>query len=47
MYEKMIQIDPNAPSEAEHRAQAVTKPRWGNSKEVLGAVVLRCEAVNL
>lgn len=28
MYEKMIQIDPKAPTEAENRAKAVTKPRW-------------------
>jgi hypothetical protein len=27
MFEKMVQIDPNAPSDAEQRAQAVTKPR--------------------
>lgn len=28
MYEKMIQIDPNAPTEEEHRLKGVTKPRY-------------------
>lgn len=28
MYEKMVQIDPKAPTEAENRAKAVTKPRY-------------------
>lgn len=28
MYEKMIQIDPNAPTEEEHNAKGVTKPRY-------------------
>lgn len=28
MYEKMIQIDPNAPTEEEHIAKGVTKPRY-------------------
>lgn len=28
MYEKMIQIDPNAPTEEEHLAKGVTKPRY-------------------
>jgi hypothetical protein len=28
MYEKMIQIDPNAPTEEEHQAKGVTKPRY-------------------
>jgi 1D-myo-inositol-triphosphate 3-kinase len=27
MYEKMIQIDPDAPTEEEHRLKGVTKPR--------------------
>lgn len=27
MYEKMIQIDSNAPTEEEHRLKGVTKPR--------------------
>jgi hypothetical protein len=27
MYEKMVQIDPNAPTEEEHRLKGVTKPR--------------------
>jgi len=28
MYEKMVQIDPNAPTEEEHQAKGVTKPRY-------------------
>lgn len=28
MFEKMVQIDPKAPTEAENRAKAVTKPRY-------------------
>jgi hypothetical protein len=27
MYEKMVQIDSNAPTEEEHRLKGVTKPR--------------------
>jgi len=27
MYEKMVQIDQNAPTEEEHRLKGVTKPR--------------------
>lgn len=28
MYEKMCQIDPNAPTPEEHRMRGVTKPRY-------------------
>lgn len=37
MYEKMIQIDPLAPSEAEQRAQAVTKPRYMVWRETISS----------
>lgn len=37
MYEKMIQIDPNAPTEEEHRAKGVTKPRYMVWRETISS----------
>ncbi|RXG68357.1 Inositol-trisphosphate 3-kinase A, partial [Armadillidium vulgare] len=37
MYEKMVQIDANAPSEAENRAKAVTKPRYMVWRETISS----------
>ncbi|KAA0193770.1 hypothetical protein HAZT_HAZT006104 [Hyalella azteca] len=37
MFEKMVQIDPNAPSDAEQRAQAVTKPRYMVWRETISS----------
>lgn len=37
MYEKMVQIDPKAPTEAEHRAKAVTKPRYMVWRETISS----------
>uniref|UniRef100_A0A1A9W2Z7 Kinase n=1 Tax=Glossina brevipalpis TaxID=37001 RepID=A0A1A9W2Z7_9MUSC len=37
MYEKMIQIDPNAPSDEEHRAKGVTKPRYMVWRETISS----------
>ncbi|XP_063839899.1 LOW QUALITY PROTEIN: inositol-trisphosphate 3-kinase A-like [Scylla paramamosain] len=37
MYEKMIQIDPKAPTEAENRAKAVTKPRYMVWRETISS----------
>ncbi|XP_050422222.1 inositol-trisphosphate 3-kinase B-like isoform X2 [Adelges cooleyi] len=37
MYEKMIQIDPNAPSEEEHRLKGVTKPRYMVWRETISS----------
>ncbi|XP_073834750.1 inositol-trisphosphate 3-kinase A-like isoform X3 [Musca autumnalis] len=37
MYEKMIQIDPNAPSEEEHKAKGVTKPRYMVWRETISS----------
>nr|XP_045626139.1 inositol-trisphosphate 3-kinase A-like isoform X1 [Procambarus clarkii]XP_045626140.1 inositol-trisphosphate 3-kinase A-like isoform X1 [Procambarus clarkii] len=37
MYEKMIQIDPKAPTEAEQRAKAVTKPRYMVWRETISS----------
>ncbi|KAK8736753.1 hypothetical protein OTU49_004633 [Cherax quadricarinatus] len=37
MYEKMIQIDPKAPTDAEHRAKAVTKPRYMVWRETISS----------
>ncbi|KAG0714086.1 Inositol-trisphosphate 3-kinase A [Chionoecetes opilio] len=37
MYDKMIQIDPKAPTEAEHRAKAVTKPRYMVWRETISS----------
>ncbi|XP_053697249.1 uncharacterized protein LOC128744350 isoform X1 [Sabethes cyaneus] len=37
MYEKMIQIDGNAPTEEEHRAKGVTKPRYMVWRETISS----------
>ncbi|XP_067635512.1 inositol-trisphosphate 3-kinase A-like isoform X2 [Eurosta solidaginis] len=37
MYEKMIQIDPEAPSEEEHKAKGVTKPRYMVWRETISS----------
>ncbi|CRK90100.1 CLUMA_CG003818, isoform A [Clunio marinus] len=37
MYEKMIQIDPNAPTEEEHKAKGVTKPRYMVWRETISS----------
>ncbi|KAK7068414.1 hypothetical protein SK128_017434 [Halocaridina rubra] len=37
MFEKMVQIDPKAPTEAEHRAKAVTKPRYMVWRETISS----------
>lgn len=37
MYEKMIQIDPSAPTEDEHRAKGVTKPRYMVWRETISS----------
>ncbi|XP_075233359.1 inositol-trisphosphate 3-kinase B-like isoform X1 [Lycorma delicatula] len=37
MYEKMIQIDPNAPTDEEHRLKGVTKPRYMVWRETISS----------
>ncbi|XP_069360106.1 inositol-trisphosphate 3-kinase A isoform X1 [Maniola hyperantus] len=37
MYEKMIQIDPSAPTEEEHRSKGVTKPRYMIWRETISS----------
>nr|CAD7453789.1 unnamed protein product [Timema tahoe] len=37
MYEKMIQIDPDAPTEEEHRLKGVTKPRYMVWRETISS----------
>lgn len=37
MYDKMIQIDPFAPTEEEHRAKGVTKPRYMVWRETISS----------
>lgn len=37
MYEKMIQIDKDAPNDEEHRAKGVTKPRYMVWRETISS----------
>ncbi|XP_013162126.1 PREDICTED: inositol-trisphosphate 3-kinase B isoform X4 [Papilio xuthus] len=37
MYEKMIQVDPKAPTEEEHRSKGVTKPRYMIWRETISS----------
>ncbi|XP_068220559.1 LOW QUALITY PROTEIN: inositol-trisphosphate 3-kinase B [Palaemon carinicauda] len=37
MFDKMVQIDPKAPTEQEHRAKAVTKPRYMVWRETISS----------
>lgn len=36
----MIQVDPNAPTEEEHKAKGVTKPRYMVWRETISSVSL-------
>ena len=40
MYDKMIQIDPNEPTEEEHKLKAVTKPRYMIWRETISSTGL-------
>ena len=37
MYEKMVAVDPNAPTEEEHRLKGVTKPRYMVWRETISS----------
>ena len=37
MYEKMVAVDPNAPTEEEHRVKGVTKPRYMVWRETISS----------
>lgn len=37
MYEKMVQIDINAPNDEEHKAKGVTKPRYMVWRETISS----------
>lgn len=37
MYDKMVQIDPNEPTEEEHKLKAITKPRYMLWRETISS----------